>query len=946
MRWFSLTCLVWILSLASIYSQNTSSIAPLRFGIQQPLGQLYAEQRAGDFLRYAAAAVNRTAEVVALITREDVYAVIQNNTVDYLIAGVTLYNCLSLQYPLSLMGSVSILIDGVSTSYLGGLIVVKTNSAVQTLRDVKGRTIGLTELNLLGATVAQWYELEKAGVSLYVDCPLVMVMHADLAVLTGVISGLVEVGFIRAGQLGQLSKQIDESQVRILNPQTHPDFPSVLSTPVYISALLIATPRTTLSVNTEMATALYAYAPHNSESLLPSTFTGCTSPGETLSVLQLQYKLGLIKTVDEQTVISNVTPCVRDADPYSFVVCPTGYNKLSRDQLDSCGPVSGACPTGYTCICSPCQQKTAPKPFWWIAVPFAMIFFAIFCRHLYCYLSRRTLAIPYKELNLSDASSVLVIGANRYGRVLRGSLNRIHVACKRALPKGSSGVSVFDNDDMLLSEAVTTRKIWYTIGRIVFAFPTDSEVKKQELDRWKQVAHPNIVPTLGFSEGPSGNELILVTPYFKYGSLHAFLGNCTVNLETDMIVAILRDVIEGLKYMSSLSPPQYTCSLLTHHILIDNNFRVLVSPRPQLSLHNMGSAVPPEFRSGQPVPTEASLMFNFGMLMYQVLYRNATFGTQLQRDFERDSRLPSVDPQREHDQLHQLMRACWTATPRERPSFEDTSTWLAGISTSSLMSCIQVDTSKLKGLMKLMLPVQVIEAVKQGRRVEDKAYDCVSIAVCTIQGVDQISSYMSLTDSKKAISYAFGQLDEILMQKGLLRVATVDGSYLAVGNLHVTAADHATRVAQFALEAIRIIGQLPIDPNVPTSNYMRLRVGMHCGPVIATVLGSNAPRFCLLGDSVCAATRVEQVSEPSCVLLSDEAALLVSAQNSKMRDNIVQRAGTHRLSGKGQIKTSWLIDDTQPLVTTKLATPFTVKVPYAPTPANGDLSAFSTSSDF
>jgi len=90
----------------------------------------------------------------------------------------------------------------------------------------------------------------------------------------------------------------------------------------------------------------------------------------------------------------------------------------------------------------------------------------------------------------------------------------------------------------------------------------------------------------------------------------------------------------------------------------------------------------------------------------------------------------------------------------------------------------------------------------------------------------------------------------------------------------------------------------------PGTQDLRMRIGLHSGPVTAGVLRGEKGRFQLFGDTVNTASRMESNGEAGRIHLSESAANLL--KRAGKASWLTQREGTINPKGKGEMTTFWL----------------------------------------
>lgn len=135
-----------------------------------------------------------------------------------------------------------------------------------------------------------------------------------------------------------------------------------------------------------------------------------------------------------------------------------------------------------------------------------------------------------------------------------------------------------------------------------------------------------------------------------------------------------------------------------------------------------------------------------------------------------------------------------------------------------------------------------------------------------------------------------------------------NAGFVGVTNLLRQQPDHAPRMARFALAIMDGVRGIPVNANRPDGPCLRLRVGVHSGPVVAGVVGKSNLRYCLFGNAMNIASRMESSGEAGRIQLTRDAAALVTVDRD-LAGRVVSRPGPVAIKGQGNMRTCWLLTE-------------------------------------
>lgn len=439
----------------------------------------------------------------------------------------------------------------------------------------------------------------------------------------------------------------------------------------------------------------------------------------------------------------------------------------------------------------------------------------------------------------------------------------------------------------------------------------DKDAFAAEMRCLNALRHPTIVTFMGAVMEPT-QEPAIVMEYMQHGSLYDMLHNETMLLDDEILLPIVRDITSGCRYLHSADPQILHGDLKSANILVDGKFRAKVSDFGLASLRSTTSAatgtplfMAPELLNGSSTNTAASDMYSFGMILYEVFSRKDPYEEEedlmevLKQIVDPKIHKRPPAPKDCPAQIASLMQDCLVAAQEERPSFVEVDTRLKRIEPRK-----QDQTVSLLDIF----PKHIAEQLQAGKKVEPEHKESVTIFFSDIVNYTSISSELDPRKVASMLDRLYQKFDALSDKHEVFKVETIGDAYMAVTNLVKDQSnDHAVRIASFAAEAIQAANETLIDEEDASKGYLNIRCGFHSGPVVADVVGTRNPRYCLFGDSVNTASRMESNSDKNRILCSEAAAHLLRVQQCKME---IKQRGRIKVKGKGVMTVFWVGGDT------------------------------------
>ncbi|XP_035673582.1 soluble guanylate cyclase 88E-like isoform X3 [Branchiostoma floridae] len=232
------------------------------------------------------------------------------------------------------------------------------------------------------------------------------------------------------------------------------------------------------------------------------------------------------------------------------------------------------------------------------------------------------------------------------------------------------------------------------------------------------------------------------------------------------------------------------------------------------------------------------------------------------------------------------------------------------------MRMLDVEMKKTDELLYQMIPKAVADRLRKGEASVEtcEVFQEVTILFSDVVGFTKICSRITPMQVVSMLNSMYTLFDQLTEKHNVYKVETIGDAYMVVSGAPEKTRFHAHYVADMALDMLRSMKHLQ-DPS--TGDTLQIRIGVHSGMVVAGVVGLKMPRWCLFGDTVNTASRMESSGQGMHIHISET----TKAHLDEEPYVIVER-GTVTIKGKGEMKTYWLKEKAGGQSAETLDTPF------------------------
>lgn len=181
---------------------------------------------------------------------------------------------------------------------------------------------------------------------------------------------------------------------------------------------------------------------------------------------------------------------------------------------------------------------------------------------------------------------------------------------------------------------------------------------------------------------------------------------------------------------------------------------------------------------------------------------------------------------------------------------------------------LSIERDKSEKLLLNILPATIAEELKQTGVARPVKFESVTVIFTDFVGFTRIAESLTPEGLIDELDKCFSYFDSVTEKYKLEKLKTIGDAFMCAGGIPNPNRTNALDAALAALEIQAFMNQMKSLKAHLGFPYWELRLGMHCGDLIAGVIGEKKFAYDVWGDTVNTASRLESSGTPGEINIS------------------------------------------------------------------------------
>ena len=178
------------------------------------------------------------------------------------------------------------------------------------------------------------------------------------------------------------------------------------------------------------------------------------------------------------------------------------------------------------------------------------------------------------------------------------------------------------------------------------------------------------------------------------------------------------------------------------------------------------------------------------------------------------------------------------------------------------------ENEKIKSLYEKGSPERIKEISGGDKKEKSLKFNMATVLFADIHGFSKLVEGMDSSAVMDELDEILFEFDAIVARYKIEKIKTIGDTFMCAGGIPVKNITNPVDVVMAAMEMRIFLEKYELNKRGKENRIWELKIGIHTGPVTASISGKKKVNYDIKGDTVNTASRVEGISDNGSILIS------------------------------------------------------------------------------